>query len=228
MKRPALADYFTLANVIAGFLSILQSELLWGAVFILIGAVMDIFDGWVARWQNKPSAIGLQLDSLADMITFGVAPAILFYKMMPPSLLFNIMACLIPAVSAWRLANFNLLPASDSFRGLPTPSNAAWYAGLALWWEQGSYLPEWTTQPYLHLIISIVLTSLLVSTIQVPAFKTKGLWKQHVWYPILIFAGGASAVIFIGPAYILTALFLAGICLLPFLSLGNKLAINAN
>lgn len=228
MKRPGLADYFTLANVIAGFLSILQSELLWGAVFILIGAVMDILDGWVARWQNKPSAIGLQLDSLADMITFGAAPAILFYKMMPSSLLFMIVACLIPAVSAWRLANFNLLPASDSFRGLPTPSNAAWYAGLALWWEQDSFLPDWTMHPYLHLFTSILLTGLLVSRIQVPAFKTKGLWKQYVWYPVLVIAGGASALIFIGPAFVLTALFLVGICLLPFLSIGDQLARSAD
>ena len=77
-----IADLFTLANLAAGFSAILTQDIRLAAGLIVLGACMDVLDGLVARWMNQTSELGKQLDSLADMVTFGVAPATLMVAFM--------------------------------------------------------------------------------------------------------------------------------------------------
>lgn len=161
-----------MGNLVAGCLSILSDAPLAAAGFILLGAFLDLFDGMVARWMKQDSPLGVQLDSLADMVTFGVAPAILFLRVMPPDGWVTAIALLIPVCSAWRLAVFNLLPPSPVFRGLPTPANALWYAGLSLWLPVPGRAPELLYHPPLHATIALGLCAWMVSRLAVPSLKS--------------------------------------------------------
>lgn len=180
MNRLRVADLFTLGNLAAGFFALLSDDILLAAGLICLGAFLDVFDGWIARKMNQSSNLGIQLDSMADMVTFGIAPAVMFYKMLPEGWLSLVVAACIPLASAWRLATFNLLPPSPWFLGVPTPTNALWYVGLSLWLTQSTDLPDWLTDPYLHLGFSLVLSLLMVTTLPIPGVKSltaiKGAW----------------------------------------------------
>ena len=139
-----LPNLFTLANLSVGFISILLSangDLLVASLFILAGAIFDFFDGFLAKRLNASSELGKQLDSLADLGTFGVSPAILMYYVL---LLFpqvyspyaNYIVVLIPVFSALRLAKFNIDSSqSVSFTGLPTPANAIFFVSISIFIE---------------------------------------------------------------------------------------------
>lgn len=195
MTLPRIADLFTLANLTAGVLAIQTGRPLTAASFIALGAACDVMDGWVARRLNQTSPVGLQLDSLADMVTFGVAPALLFLRMMPDTWMHFAIALLIPVASAWRLAVFNIRPASPVFAGLPTPANALWYAGLALWW------PEFATDSTDQTIAvgmaaaSLLLSLLMVSSLPFPSLKTRPRNAKDLapWILALLGAGVALA-----------------------------------
>jgi len=200
VNHPRIADLFTLANLTAGCLSILSEAPMAAAGFILLGAFFDLFDGMVARWMKQASPLGVQLDSLADMVTFGVAPAMLFLQMLPPGPWALGVALLIPAASAWRLAVFNLLPPSPVFLGLPTPANALWYAALSLWLPGSGDLPEMLREPCLHLVLSLGLSAFMVSRIEVPSFKAWSALRRRPWAPVLAVAGGVTALLAGHPA----------------------------
>ncbi len=189
MNRIRVADLFTLGNLGAGFFAILSDDLLLAAGLICLGAVLDVFDGWVARKMNQSSDLGVQLDSLADLVTFGVAPAILFYRMMPEGWLTLLVCVMIPITSAWRLAAFNLLPPSPWFRGLPTPTNALWYVGLALWFPVAIDLPEWLFYPPLHMVLSLILSLLMVSAMPILGMKSKAVIRGSWWIIMAAFLG---------------------------------------
>lgn len=108
------------------------SELYYLAgIFVLLGAFFDFFDGFVARLLGVQGEIGKQLDSLADMVTFGVAPGVVMYSFLKfyyVDIAWSNLAFLIPLLSAVRLARFNIdTNQSDKFIGLPTPANALFF-----------------------------------------------------------------------------------------------------
>ena len=107
-------------------------SLLWAFVFILAGAFFDFFDGLSARLLKAPSPIGIQLDSLADDITFGLAPAMMLFCWLLPILdWWAGLALIMAAFSALRLAKFNVDERQhDSFIGLATPANAIFWGAL--------------------------------------------------------------------------------------------------
>ncbi|MCF8239133.1 MAG: CDP-alcohol phosphatidyltransferase family protein [Saprospiraceae bacterium] len=171
MIKLKVADLFTLGNLAAGFSAILTLDVRLAAGLIVLGAGFDVLDGLVARAMKQQSELGKQLDSLADMVTFGVAPAVLFFHLLPPGLLTTIVCTLIPVFSACRLAQFNLLPSQPFFIGLPTPANALWYVGLALWVPQP---PEaFASIPLIGILLSLslFLSVLMVSPVRFPAVK---------------------------------------------------------
>lgn len=147
MIKNNIPNFITILNLLSGCISIVFAfggNLLLASWFIGFAAIFDFLDGMAARWLNAKSSIGGQLDSLADVISFGLAPAFIVYHLMLtsygiPFLYFNdenvyaFVAFLIPAFSALRLAKFNIDEnQSDSFRGLPTPANALFFASLPL------------------------------------------------------------------------------------------------
>lgn len=156
-----IPNAITCGNLLCGCLAIVKAfegDLVWAAYLVGIAAVLDFFDGFAARMLKVSSPIGKDLDSLADMVTFGVVPGVVMYQMIrlacfeddyfkmthfslgitewePPSYLFYLkyLALIIPLLSCIRLAKFNNdTRQSDSFVGLPTPANAIFIASLPI------------------------------------------------------------------------------------------------
>lgn len=160
-------------------------------LFILLGATFDFFDGMVARLLGVSGKFGLELDSLADDITFGVAPSAMIFtlfnhvaypQMLASSFVFNILpftAFLMAAFSAMRLAKFNLDERQHlGFIGMPTPANAIFWGGLI------SSSEAWLTGPHFNavfLFLFMILSCwLLVCEIPMFALKFKNMtWKDN-------------------------------------------------
>ena len=112
----------------------IPEKLTWAAIFIGIGGIIDFLDGFVARLFNATSALGKQLDSLSDVVTFGVAPATIIYQLLrlsfakeenglDVSFIWLLPAFIISCAAAWRLGKFNLSETqSYNFKGVPTPA----------------------------------------------------------------------------------------------------------
>src|SRR3990170_3179568 len=132
-----LPNLFTTAALFAGFYAIVQAmngQFEYAPIAIFIAMIMDGLDGRVARWTHTESDFGAQYDSLSDMVSFGLAPALVMYEWALSGLgkLGWLAAFLYAAAAALRLARFNIQTDGDSrfFTGLPSPSAAALIAGL--------------------------------------------------------------------------------------------------
>jgi CDP-diacylglycerol--serine O-phosphatidyltransferase len=145
-----------------------------GAYFVWAAAVFDFFDGFAARMLKVSSPIGKELDSLADMVSFGLLPSLVMYKMLMGVSNSNwvpFVAFLIAVGAALRLAIFNVDETqSDSFKGLNTPSNTLFITSLPL---LGSSLSTWVQTEWVLLGITIIFSWLMVSPIRFFAFKFK-------------------------------------------------------
>ena len=133
----ALTSFNLLFGCLSIIASLVNNDLALAAYFIGAAAILDFFDGFVARALHVGSEMGKQLDSLADCVSFGVAPAFIFYKINNIPIDFNqinvlaYIPFLIPVFSAIRLAKFNIdTRQTDSFIGLPTPANSLFIATL--------------------------------------------------------------------------------------------------
>jgi len=212
-----IPNTITCCNLISGCIATywaFQGDYESALLFIIIGAVFDFFDGMSARLLHVSSPIGKELDSLADDITFGFAPAAMVFSFLSS---FHIhltfvpfLAFFIAAFSALRLAKFNLDERQAlGFIGLPTPANALFWGALVTslhfqTWFEPYQLPDY----WLYVILALIPVScyLLVSEIPMFAlkFKTWGWRGNEVKYgflitciPLLVLLGtiGLSAVI---------------------------------
>jgi CDP-diacylglycerol--serine O-phosphatidyltransferase len=131
-----LANFFTLGNLACGFMAIVfvlnpleEMSITLPFWLMILAAVLDFFDGFIARATNSTSTIGADLDSLADVVTFGVLPGIMIWSVFPGY--FKFTGIIIPLLSAWRLAKFNNdTRGNEFFYGLPTPANALLVGGI--------------------------------------------------------------------------------------------------
>jgi CDP-diacylglycerol--serine O-phosphatidyltransferase len=135
MNKRIIPDVITSCNLLCGAIAVFlatKGVFVWAFVFILGGAFFDFFDGLSARLLKAPSPIGIQLDSLADDITFGLAPAMMLFCYLLPVLgWWAGIALLMAAFAALRLAKFNVDERQhNSFIGLATPANALFWGGL--------------------------------------------------------------------------------------------------
>lgn len=143
MKLINLPNIITCCNLICGCMAIflgLNDQVELACLCIVLGAVFDFFDGMTARALHISGPIGKELDSLADMVSFGVAPSVLFYEIcfyldileFEFAWMAFLMASIMAAFSALRLAKFNCDERQHlSFIGLPTPSNALFWIGMS-------------------------------------------------------------------------------------------------
>ena len=140
MKKQ-IPNIITLSNLICGCIAVwqaLEGHFIYSAIFIFLGAFFDFFDGMTARLLKVQSAIGKELDSLSDVVTFGVAPGFIAFRMLelllPEGLEWvRFIAFIMPALSSYRLAKFNLDERqTSSFIGLPTPANAMVWAAYGI------------------------------------------------------------------------------------------------
>ena len=165
----------------------------WAALFILLGAVFDFFDGMAARALGISSPIGKELDSLADVITFGLAPSFhLFHQVQYPEWLLPVCkflpytAFLMAAFSALRLAKFNTdTRQTTEFIGLPTPANALFWSSLVL--GQYAFLVSGKFNAVFLFLFMLLFCLLLVSEVPMLALKFKNFtWKDNKFKYILL------------------------------------------
>ena len=169
MLVKTFANGITLLNLIFGSLSIMatiNANYKLAAVFILAAVIMDFMDGRVARKLDTISDFGKELDSLCDLVSFGVAPAILLFAQLIGginSALSLLAVLLFIACGAWRLARFNILNISEHFVGIPITMAGALLAVVSL---LGDYISM-----FLILIIMTVLSVLMVSNLRIKKIK---------------------------------------------------------
>ena len=164
----------------------LPEKIAWGALLIFCAAVVDFLDGFLARLFKANSAMGEQLDSLSDLVSFGVAPGLIIYQLLrisygqgesglDISMAFLLPALIIPCAAAWRLAKFNLDEGQQySFKGLPTPSAGLFIASLPLiiWFPYIDVTHIIYNKWVLYLTI-VVISFLMVSNLPLMSMKFK-------------------------------------------------------
>jgi CDP-diacylglycerol--serine O-phosphatidyltransferase len=185
-----LPNLFTTASLFTGFLALLwaiEGKFQWAATGIVVSCILDGLDGKVARLTGSSSKFGVQLDSLADLVSFGVLPSLLIYLWQTSVFGRLGMACsfLFLACGALRLARFNIQtdsPIQKSnkfFVGLPIPAAASFLAMLVLF---SSYLPkggDTAALPFIALCLLIVLALLMVSQVAYASFKEVEVIRAH-------------------------------------------------
>lgn len=190
MIKRQIPNFITLGNLACGVMAVYAALVLCSptqaALLICLGILFDFFDGLTARLLGVSSPIGKELDSLADVVTSGVAPAAILYRLTEQVIInysspwLSLLFLLIPLFAAYRLAKFNIdSRQSHSFLGLPVPSQALVWVGVALsqWMDDGSTLQPW---PMVAIVVlSLVLDVLMVS--ELPLFSLKFNFKDLSW-----------------------------------------------
>ena len=224
-----IPDAITCCNLLCGGIAIifaLHNAFIGAFVFILAGAFFDFFDGMSARLLKAPSPIGIQLDSLADDITFGLAPSMMLFSWLRPVLgWWALLALLMAAFSALRLAKFNVDERQhESFIGLATPANA-------IFWGSLSCLPvsvlayDWMAWVF----IGISIVSCWLLNAEIPFFSFKSFRKEKTL--IICFLGGCIILIAfciikaISTHHIEFAFFSGTACILWYVLLNLLLAL---
>lgn len=194
MKRH-IPNFITTLNLLSGIIGIviaLEYRIDYAAYFIALSAFFDFLDGMAARLLHVKSEIGRELDSLADVVSFGVLPGVLIYQLMAnsnnlpaefsPISFFAVLAFIIPILSAVRLAKFNLdTRQTTSFIGLPVPANALFLGSLPLIKQQAGFsdslywLTGITDNYYVLAVLAVGMSLLLVSEIPLISLKFSNL-----------------------------------------------------
>ena len=200
-----LPNALTSCNLLCGCLGIIQcfgGNLQTATIFILVAAVFDFFDGFVARAVKANSAMGKELDSLADCVSFGALPAFMLYQLMLKTTNLQAVgtwvaygALLIAVFSALRLAKFNIdTRQSDSFIGVPTPANAMLIGSFPYLIAQQTFFEPFLTNIYVLLSVAVVMSYLMMAELPLIALKFKDFsWAKNQYIYILV----ASSVVLI-------------------------------
>jgi len=188
-----LPSTITLCGMFAGFYAILSAingNFLHAAWAIVIATIFDGLDGWIARLTNTTTRFGIELDSLSDIVSFGVAPAVMMYKwaLMPFGGLGWATAFLFIACGALRLARFNVQidsPGSKAFKGIPIPAAGTVLASIVIF-----YYEFWNGLPDKNIffpIITILLSLLMVSTLRYHGLKEVDFRERKPFWALIVF-----------------------------------------
>ena len=228
-----IPNAITCGNLVSGCFSILfiaSGMPVKAAIMIIVAGLFDFLDGFAARALNAHSPIGPDLDSLSDVVSFGVAPGLIMCYLMnnaidlPRVTLDGIdpmpcLAFLLPVFAAIRLARFNIDETQQfAFRGIPAPGMAIFVASLPLALAQMGHLTDGALGFWACLGITILLSLMMVSNLRFFSFKMKALaWKgnQVRWIFLAIAVVGLAifkmvALPFVLIIYILMSIFFAG------------------
>ncbi len=197
MRLFTLPNFITLSNLLCGCLGTLavlqEGDLRKGGLFIGIALILDFFDGFAARLLKQGSELGKQLDSLADVVSFGVLPGFILWALIKDSAYLPqhsaFIAFLIPVFSALRLAKFNIdTRQSMSFIGLPTPANAMVIAVFPYLVQSSPQTADILMNSWFLPVYILIFAYLLVAEIPLPALKFKNYsWQDNRFtYTLLI------------------------------------------
>ena len=205
--RKHIPNFITCANLFSGCVGIVfafQGELIFAAYALFLAAIFDFFDGFASRVLKSFSGIGKDLDSLADMVSFGVLPSVILYQLFlqapqidKVSTYLNFSAFLIPVFSALRLAKFNTdTRQAEIFIGLPTPANAILIASFPLILQQYPSLSRFILNPYGLTIFIVVMCALLVMEMPLMSLKFKNRDFNRNIYRYLLLLFSAILILF--------------------------------
>ncbi|GER92519.1 CDP-diacylglycerol--serine O-phosphatidyltransferase [hot springs metagenome] len=208
-----LPNTITLCGMFAGFFAILSAingNFLNAAWAIIIANIFDGLDGWIARLTNTSTRFGIELDSLSDLVAFGVAPSVMMYKwaLSPFGRVGWAAAFLFVACGALRLARFNIqtgTPGSKAFKGMPIPGAATILASIVIF-----YYEFWTSIPEKNIffpIITIIISLLMVSTLRYHGLKEIDFRERKPFWVLIVFVL-VLFVLFVHPS---TAIFIFAI-----------------
>lgn len=211
--KAQIPNLITLLNLFSGCFALIfafHQDFKFAFFFVALGIFLDFFDGFFARLFKVSSPLGLQLDSLADMVTSGVVPGVVMYQLMnqalgsptfgSTTLLFPFLGFIITLGSCYRLANFNVdTRQTDSFIGLPTPANALFILSLPLILldNQFEFITNALSNEYILLVISILSAYILNAEIPLFSLKVKS----------ASFAKNKLQIIFLSVSVLLLAFF---------------------
>ena len=231
-----IPNFITSLNLASGFIAIilaLNGNAVTASWLILAAMVFDFLDGFSARLLKAYSAVGKELDSLADVVSFGVAPAILIFRMLNSQTALNgpgengfvdaktALLFLVPALmvicAALRLAVFNVdTTQSTTFRGMPTPANALAVVSLVLaaHYSDSGIVQNITSSPVIMILLTLLLSGLMVSRIpllslKVTDLKLKGNEGRYLLVAFILLSFillGMSAIPLIIPLYLTASL----------------------
>jgi len=218
MIKKHIPNFVTSLNLFFGVVAIIyvgKGMLSHAALFVGVAALMDFFDGLVARLLKVSSEIGKELDSLADVVSFGVAPGLMAYQLIKISgasvmvasvNLLPFIGILIPVFSALRLAKFNIdNTQSDSFKGLPVPANAIFFASFPLivnaqFFNSGilhHFLSPLFQNTFFLIILVVVFSFLLVAPFRLFSLKLKKRsWSMNKIQLIFLLISLVSLIVF--------------------------------
>jgi CDP-diacylglycerol---serine O-phosphatidyltransferase len=233
-KMKNLPNLFTLLNLIFGCIAIvfaLQTEyiniftndeftssfnipekLSYAALFLYAAALVDFLDGFVARFFNSSSEMGKQLDSLADVVSFGAAPGVILYQLLrmsfireenglDVSVIWLLPAFIFAAAAAYRLAKFNLDTSQCyGFKGVPTPAAGLLVASLPLILHYGNRfidINEWLVNKWVLYAVTLVLSWLMVSRLPMIALKFKNFSVKTDMPKLILLGIGILSALFL-------------------------------
>jgi CDP-diacylglycerol--serine O-phosphatidyltransferase len=229
LKIYFLPNLLTAANLFCGFVALTKivdtdredlesgdfTRIYWALGFILLACIFDLFDGRVARMGGRESPFGREFDSLADLISFGVAPAFLVHRVVLKDISINhpeigwFIASIYLICGAFRLARFNCLASMSGtgggkeFLGFPIPSAAGLVASLTLlmiWLQEKNFYKSYLK--YILPALLLFLSWMMVSSVKYPTFKTLDLKATRTFTKTLI------GILFIGAVLVLQQNFL--------------------
>ncbi|MES2765323.1 MAG: CDP-diacylglycerol--serine O-phosphatidyltransferase [Bacteroidota bacterium] len=174
VTRSIVPNLFTLANLLSGFLAIIetsQNNFKEAAIFIVAAGIFDMLDGVMARLINSASELGVELDSLCDAVSFGVAPSYMLYQVYFHEVpnIGALIACLPAMAGVFRLARFNVqltsLEDKQYFTGMPIPAGALTLISYIVFFHLSDILPENIKIPMIY-FVTIVTSLVMVSRIK--------------------------------------------------------------
>lgn len=177
-----IPSIFTSINLLCGFIAIMVGDFYKSSVLIICCIVFDSLDGLAARVLNAQTSMGKELDSLADLVSFGIAPAYLYFLLSPfEGLISYLIPCVLIIGSALRLAKFNVVPSSDHFSGLPTPATAFFFIGLYFSYHyESDFVLFLLDNKLIYILLPVFFCFMMLSTLQMFSMKglNKNLWRN--------------------------------------------------
>lgn len=202
-QRSLWPNLLTFGNIFLGFFAIVlfaQERFLPGSWLLVIAAILDGMDGAVARWVKSSSKFGGEVDTLADTVSFGVAPSVLVYFMLPMSLgWYRVLLGALPLLTATtRLARYNILSDAHGhsrvFSGMPTPSAAMLFVGFYIYCH--TYAFDFNTGP-VWISLTMIVSLLMISPIpyrRLPVVQIHGVKRPWLSIAVLVFIAAALLI----------------------------------
>lgn len=210
-----IPNILTMANLFFGcgsMICLLIGEWDKAILFTGISAIADFFDGWAARKLKVQGPLGIQLDSLADVISFGIVPGVIVYIFLCNSLnlpttpvsqfsWYAMPAFILTVYSAYRLGKFNIESNSDGdFTGLNTPSNTLFFIGLLWLYKENDYIHSLLMNASILYILIVIMSLLMISPLKMFSFKVKSYEFKDNIYRIALLIGIILMIVFLGIA----------------------------